>query len=99
MVNTAVPWEFTGTTHSLTRHNQGFGRVDVDNLYQTRDVTVWRDRVRIDNLETQTLPVIVAAAEPRLKVTLVYRDLPGNPGSVMACLMIASLPVDGLKVM
>jgi hypothetical protein len=82
MVNTAVPWEFTGTTHSLTRVNQGFGRVDVDQLYQTRNETVWRDRLQIDNLETQTHPVTVAVGATLLKVTMVYRDLPGNPGSL-----------------
>ncbi len=80
MINTAIPRSFTGTTHNLTRVHQGFGAVNVDNLYQLRDRTVWRDREVISNLETKSYAVDVAPGEERFKATLVYRDLPGNPG-------------------
>ena len=93
MINSARPWDFSGKSHQLTRVNQGFGRPDVENLYARRDVTVFRDRVRIDNLEVRALPVEVAAGETRLKVTMVYRDPPGVPGATLARINDLSLRV------
>ena len=65
MINTAIPWSFSGTTANLTRVHQGFGAVNVDNLYQLRDRTVWRDREVISNLETKSYAVDVAPGEER----------------------------------
>jgi hypothetical protein len=80
MINTSVPWSFTGTTANLTRVHQGFGAANVDRLYQLRDKTVWRDREPISSLEMKTFTVEVQPGEPELRATMVYRDLPGNPG-------------------
>lgn len=80
MINTSIPWAFTGTTHNLTRVHQGFGAPNVDNLYQLRDETVWRDREVISSFETKSYAIEVAPGETLFKATMVYRDLPGNPG-------------------
>jgi len=81
MINTADPWDFTGATADLTRVHQGFGAANVQYLYDLRDKTIWRDRVMIDANELQTIPITVAAGEPKLKITMVYRDLPGIVGA------------------
>jgi len=80
LINTAVPWSFSGANADLTRVHQGFGAANVQYMYDMRNKTVFRNRQVIDNLETQVVSVNVAAGEPQLKVTMVYRDLPGTPG-------------------
>ena len=81
MINTAVPWNFSGANADLTRVHQGFGAANVQVMYDMRDKTVFRDRSMIDALEVQSIPVTVAAGEPLLKITMVYRDLPGVVGA------------------
>ena len=81
MINTAEPWDFSGATHDLTRVHQGFGAANVQYMYDMRDKTVWRNREMIDALETISIPVNVAPGEAKLKVTMVYRDLPGIVGA------------------
>jgi hypothetical protein len=81
MINTAIPWDFSGTGHDLSRFHQGFGAVNVDNMYDLRDKTIYRDREPLANLQTKTISVEVAPGTPRFKATMVYRDHPGVVGA------------------
>ncbi|MCP3905245.1 MAG: S8 family serine peptidase [Planctomycetes bacterium] len=85
MVNTAEPYDFSGTTHDLTRTHQGWGLPNVGNLYDLREKMLVVDEVDLlVNLQSIEYLVAVASDEPRLKATLVFNDPPGNPASSQA---------------
>ncbi len=85
LINTANQYPFSGTGHDLTRVHQGWGRPNVQNLWNLRQKLSFIDEtVVLSNLQTHALAVPVAAAEPALKCTLVYTDPPGSPAASQA---------------
>ncbi len=80
MVNTALQYDFTGTTHDKTRMHQGWGLPDLQNMYDLREkfyVVDQEDLLQPFDVREHT--VLVEENEPALKVTMTYPDLPGNP--------------------
>ncbi len=82
MINTAEPYDFTGTTHDLTRVHQGWGTPHVGNLYDARDSMLVVDESDVlTNLGSTMYELEVAPGTPRLRATLVYADPPGTTSS------------------
>ncbi|NIM17295.1 MAG: S8 family serine peptidase [Candidatus Aminicenantes bacterium] len=87
LVHSAYQYPFSGTSHDKTRMHQGWGMVDVRNLYDLAQAHKWSFPVLIDEsvviapLETHTYSVNVSAGAEALKATLVYADPPGVPGT------------------
>ncbi len=80
MINTATSWSFSGASADLSRAKQGFGHANVRTLYERRTKTVFVDQTTlVANLGVVSYTLNVAANEPDLRVTLVYRD---NQGAV-----------------
>ena len=66
----------------LTRMRQGWGMVDLGYLYDMKDnMSIINENVVLENLEMANYELEVAPGEDKLKVTMVYTDLPGNVGS------------------
>ncbi|HSK72964.1 MAG TPA: FG-GAP-like repeat-containing protein [Pyrinomonadaceae bacterium] len=86
MINTAVQWDMTIAGTDITRHVQGFGRVDLTNLYNLRNKMLIVDETDVfTNLETKTYRVNIPAGSPDpLKVTMTYNDPMGNPSAMDA---------------
>ena len=82
MINTAAQWRQDVSTW-IPRERQGWGRVDVRNLFDLRDQTFVVDREVISNLQTRSYQVSVAPSTPALRATMVYRDLPGTTSAVV----------------
>ncbi|HVZ93515.1 MAG TPA: S8 family serine peptidase [Phycisphaerales bacterium] len=82
MINTASPYNFTGTASDLTRTHQGWGRADVKKLYDLRNSLFIIDESRVlANLETASYQLDVPAGTPELRATLVWTDPAGVAGS------------------
>ena len=82
MINTANPYDFTGTGDDLTRVHQGWGRANVANLYNLRDQFLVIDETDVlTNLGSTTHDVTVLSGTPSLKATLVYLDPAGTTSS------------------
>ena len=82
MYNLADPYPFSGASHDLTRTHQGWGRADVQRLYDRRDRIYWVDETHLlQNLQSRVYHLEVPAGEPDLRVTLVYLDPPGTTSS------------------
>lgn len=80
LINTAEQYEFSGTSHDLTRMHQGWGMPNVQNLYDLRDdIYIIDETDIIQPFEVKEYILAVKPDQPELKVTLVYSDLPGNP--------------------
>lgn len=85
LINSAVPYAFSGTTHDMTRTHQGWGRPNVKRLYDLRGKFYVVDES--DILATggrTTHRVEVASGTPELRATLTWSDLPGVPGAAKA---------------
>jgi hypothetical protein len=66
----------------LTRFRQGWGMVDIGYLYDMKDnMSIINENVVLENLEMANFELTVNPGEDKLKVTMVYTDLPGNVGS------------------
>ncbi len=82
MINTANSWTFTGAGSDLTRTHQGWGAPDLRKLHDLRDRFFIIDEADpIASLQTRTYRVTVPAATPELRITMVYLDPAGTPGS------------------
>ena len=82
IVNSADPYPFSGSVADLARTRQGWGRPDVERLLGSAAGLFVVDESRaLQNLETASYSLPVAAATPELRVTLVYKDLPGAPSA------------------
>ncbi len=80
LVNTAQQWLFFGTNHDLRRTRQGWGRANVQNLYDARDSFFIVDETDVlQVLQSTSYDVFVPAGEAEFKATLVYADPAGNP--------------------
>ncbi|MGD8441133.1 MAG: S8 family serine peptidase, partial [Holophagae bacterium] len=85
MINTAEQynWPGGGPNGDLTRMRQGWGVPNAQNAYDRAALTHVVDETSVlEELETDSYTAIVPASQDALKVTLVYADPPGNPGSV-----------------
>ena len=81
MVNAARQWTFSGTGHNLSRYKQGWGHAKVDQAYNLRNKGFIVDQSDVlTELSVKQYRLWVGAGEPAFKATMVYRDLPGNPG-------------------
>ena len=84
MINTAEQWDMTIPGTDITRVRQGFGRVDVANLYKLRgNLFIINEAHALTNLQTKSYQVAVVADSLRapLKITMVYTDPMGSPGA------------------
>ncbi len=83
MINTATQWNMIGT--DLTRVRQGWGRVDVQTLYNMRDKMLIVDESHVlNNLQSRTYTVNVQSGRGPFKATMVYADPMGNPSATLA---------------
>ncbi len=82
MINTASPYDFSGTGHDLTRVHQGWGLPDLQYIYDIRDKLSFINETEIlQNMESVEYAAYVELGEPQLRVTLVYADPEGLPPS------------------
>ena len=84
MINSARSYDFSGTNDDLTRVHQGWGRANVEDLWNHADeyLIVDEDQV-MENLDTATYLVTVPAGTPDLRVTMIYLDPAGTTSSAM----------------
>ena len=81
MINTAVQynWLAGGANAGLTRVKQGWGMVNVQNVYDLRNnCLIVNETDVLVNLQTQAYTINVLPAEPALRVTMVYMDPAGT---------------------
>lgn len=98
LIHTAYQYPFSGTTHDKTRVHQGWGMIDVKNLYDMAAANNWSFPIIIDEsdvinpLETHTYTLNATGATP-LRATMVYADPPGVPLSAVHRINDLSLKV------
>lgn len=81
MINTAVQWSnTTGANVDLTRMRQGWGRPDLQNLYNLRDkMFIVNETDLLTNLATKSYTVTVPSGSTTpLKATMTYADPMGT---------------------
>ena len=84
MINTANQYDWTagGSNSDLTRVVQGWGYPDAQNAYDRAALTHVIDESSVLlALEKDSYTAPVQAGQPALKITMVYADRAGNPGS------------------
>lgn len=84
MVNNAQQYDFSGSSHDLTRTHQGWGRPSA-RLAKERAATsfVVDEELPLQLGETSLFSVEVPGGESELKVTMVYTDPPGTVSAAM----------------
>jgi len=84
MVNSAQPYEFSGSNHDLTRVHQGWGLPNLANLYDRRhQMFVINETEVLPNLGSASYTLEVLPDTDALRATLVYTDLPGTTSSTL----------------
>ncbi len=82
LINTAEQYDFLTTNTDLTRFRQGWGRPNAQNAYDRAAMTAVVDEISVlQAMEKDTFTATVPAAQDALKVTMVYADRAGVPGS------------------
>ncbi|HIL36065.1 MAG TPA: peptidase S8 [Planctomycetes bacterium] len=82
MINSASSYSFSGTNADLTRVHQGWGRANVQGLYDLRDdMFIVNEELVLAHGESIAYPLTVDGGQPRLAVTLVYLDPMGTTSS------------------
>jgi hypothetical protein len=82
LVNNANQYDFTGTSHDLTRVHQGWGRPSAQLAKERAARSFVIDEQEVLAVgEIATFPVTVLEGESELKVTMVYPDPPGTTSS------------------
>ena len=82
MINSASSYSFSGTSADLTRVHQGWGRANVQRLYDLRDdMFIVNEELVLVHGESIAYPLTVDGGQPRLAVTLVYLDPMGTTSS------------------
>jgi len=82
MINTADSYPFPGAGDDLERVHQGWGMPDLERMYDLRfRMFIVDEADLVTNMGSVMYQVTVDAGEPELRVTLVYADPPGVPGS------------------
>lgn len=90
MVNAAVPY----TGGDFTRFNQGWGMPDLTYLYDNRDTMMIIDETDVlQELQSSRYQVTVGQGGAPLRITMVFRDLMGNPAGQYARINDLSLKV------
>ncbi|MCL4196965.1 MAG: S8 family serine peptidase [Phycisphaerales bacterium] len=85
MINSAEQYAFSGSSHDRSRDKQGWGMADLARLYNERERMLIVDETELlGELQTARYTVTVGPATPELKVTLVFKDLMGNPSGQVA---------------
>ncbi|WP_320046838.1 S8 family serine peptidase [uncultured Ilyobacter sp.] len=80
LINTANPYDFSGSSADLTRVHQGWGNPSVANLWDLRDKISFIDETEVlGNMESVEYVAYVEEGTPELRVTLVYADPMGVP--------------------
>ena len=98
LINTAYRYCFNDPMvcpdSDLTRYRQGWGMVDLENLFNIRNNLLVVDQAdALENLESTTYDVCVRDGQEPLNVTLVYRDPPGATCTTQARVNDLSLKV------
>ncbi len=95
MINTAHQWAATGAGAGLTRVRQGWGRPDLQNLYDLRNKMVVIDENDVlTNLGSKSYALTVPAGSTTpFKATMVFADPMGNPASAQHRINDVSLKV------
>ncbi|TAH35797.1 MAG: peptidase S8 [Planctomycetota bacterium] len=82
LINSARSWSFTGTTSDLTRTHQGWGKPDLQKLYDNAAQTFWVNETDLlQDLQSKSYTVTVPAGAPEFRATLVYTDRAGTTSS------------------
>lgn len=86
MINTAAQWNMAQPGTDITRVRQGWGRANVENLYNLRNkMFIVNEGAPLTNLQTRSYSVRVpAGSTDPLKVTMVYKDPAGSPSASVA---------------
>lgn len=84
LINNAQQYDFTGTTHDLTRVHQGWGRPSAKLAYERAAWSLVIDQLIVLELNDKTsFEIQVPEGETELKATMVYPDPPGTTSSTM----------------
>ncbi len=84
MINTAIQWDMTIAGTDTFRERQGWGRANVENLYNLRNnMLIVDEQHELQALESRSFAITPQAGLP-LKVTMVYKDPMGNPSASVA---------------
>jgi len=84
LINTASPYDFSGTTHDLARTHQGWGRASARHMYDLRNHYYIVDETDVLQAGAATQHrVEVTAATPELRATLTWSDPPAVPGATI----------------
>ncbi len=84
-INSASQYAFSGAGHDLTRVHQGWGRPDMQKMYDNRNrVTVIDETDVILPFSSNFYVVNVTSNDPELLVTMIFADPPGNPSAAEA---------------
>jgi len=79
LINTAQAYTFSGLAHDRTRTHQGWGRPDLEYMYDMRAKLLFVDETEVlRELESFTQAAVVEPGEPELRATLVYLDPSGT---------------------
>lgn len=98
LIHSAYQYAFSGATADMTRVHQGWGMIDVNNLYNMAQLHGWGFPILIDEsaviapLATHTYNLNVAGSQP-LRATMVYADPAGVPGAAVQRVNDLSLKV------
>ena len=81
IINTAFQYDFDGPTHTFRRTNQGWGVIDIKNMYDIAEKNSWKyplivnEDVALEDGDVQTYSIeVTSASNPWMKVTMVYKD-------------------------
>ncbi len=84
LLNSTAQWSFSGTTHDRTRTHQGWGRPDLDTLYDQRAELLYvNEESVLGEGGAANWSVTVPAGKPEFRATLVYADRAGTTSSSM----------------
>ncbi len=85
MINSAEQYAFSGSSHDRSRDKQGWGMADLTRLSNERERMLIVDETDVlGELQTARYTVTVGPDTPEIKITMVYRDLMGNPSGQVA---------------
>ncbi len=82
LLNTSTQWSFVGTGHDRTRTHQGWGRPDLNTLYDDRaEVFYVNESSVLSEGGIASYNLTVPAGQPEFRATLVYIDRAGTTNS------------------
>ena len=82
MVNQALQYPFSGTSHDLTRVHQGWGWPNVKGPYDERDrMLIINETQVLKNLQTKSYLVFVPRGKKEFKATLNWSEPAANPAA------------------